>query len=72
MQAVQQLTVGEALQPEIRGRHVGVGAVAFEDQVGDEFSDAQGRSVVIVANTGKLSPEPGIGDCGPIPTSTTA
>jgi LPXTG-motif cell wall-anchored protein len=34
-----------------------------EVNVGDSFSDAQGRSVVIVANTPKLDPEPGLGDC---------
>lgn len=33
--------------------------------VGQEFSDAQGRSVVIVANTPKLDPEPSIEDCPP-------
>jgi hypothetical protein len=38
-------------------------------KVGDTFSDAQGFSVVIVANTGKLNPEPGLGDCGVLPTS---
>ena len=31
--------------------------------VGEEFSDAQGRSVVIVANTPKLDPEPSVADC---------
>jgi LPXTG-motif cell wall-anchored protein len=31
--------------------------------VGDEFADKQGRSVVIVANTLKLDPEPTIKDC---------
>ncbi|MGZ4495186.1 MAG: hypothetical protein ACXVWU_10835 [Nocardioides sp.] len=36
--------------------------------VGQEFKDAQGRSVVIVANTGKLSPEPSVSDC-PSPQS---
>jgi MYXO-CTERM domain-containing protein len=32
-------------------------------EVGQQFSDAQGRSVVIVANTAKLTPEPGIDKC---------
>ena len=31
--------------------------------VGDKFADKQGYSVVIVANTDKLSPEPSVGDC---------
>jgi len=31
--------------------------------VGQEFSDAQGRSIVIVANTPKLDPEPGVDQC---------
>ena len=48
--------------------------------VGQSFKDAQGRSVVIVANTAKLSPEPGIDQCPapvgpptvtPTPTATT-
>jgi hypothetical protein len=41
--------------------------------VGQEFKDAQGRSVVIVANTDKLDPEPSVADCPPPapPTSTT-
>jgi hypothetical protein len=43
--------------------------------VGEEFTDAQGRSVVIVANTDKLNPEPGISACegetpSPTPTPT--
>jgi hypothetical protein len=33
--------------------------------VGQEFSDAQGKSVVIVANTPKLDPEPGLDQCPP-------
>jgi hypothetical protein len=44
-------------------------------QVGQKFKDAQGRSIVIVANTAKLTPEPGVDQCpapeGPPPTSTT-
>jgi hypothetical protein len=32
--------------------------------VGDKFADAHGYSVVIVANTDKLDPEPSIGSCG--------
>jgi hypothetical protein len=32
-------------------------------KVGDKFNDAQGFSIVIVANTAKLSPEPSIDDC---------
>lgn len=36
-----------------------------ETYVGQEFTDAHGRSVVIVANTGKLDPEPSIEDCPP-------
>jgi hypothetical protein len=41
--------------------------------VGQEFKDKQIRSVVIVANTPKLDPEPTIKDCAPPapPTSTT-
>jgi hypothetical protein len=31
--------------------------------VGQAFSDAHGKSVVIVANTGKLTPEPSVSDC---------
>lgn len=48
-------------------------------QVGDTFSDAQGKSVVIVANTPKLDPEPDVSQCpapvGPekvTPTAPTA
>ena len=37
-----------------------------ETYVGQEFSDQHGRSVVIVANTEKLDPEPTLADC-PIP-----
>ena len=36
-----------------------------ETFVGQEFTDAQGRSVVIVANTAKLDPEPTVEDCPP-------
>ncbi len=39
--------------------------------VGDEFSDGQERSVVIVANTEKLTPEPGVDQC-PAPSGPTA
>jgi hypothetical protein len=39
--------------------------------VGQEFKDKQGRSVVIVANTKKLSPEPSIADCPPVTPPTT-
>ena len=41
-------------------------AIAGKDvvNVGDKFSDAHGYSVVIVANTDKLDPEPSVGDCG--------
>jgi hypothetical protein len=45
--------------------------------VGQEFKDGQFRSVVIVANTPKLDPEPSVADCPPVtppttpPTSTT-
>jgi hypothetical protein len=43
-----------------------------ETYVGQEFKDRQGRSVVIVANSPKLNPEPGIEDCpAPTPTTTT-
>lgn len=42
-------------------------------RVGQEFKDGQRRSVVIVANTVKLKPEPSIADCPPAtpPTKTT-
>jgi uncharacterized repeat protein (TIGR01451 family) len=44
--------------------------------VGDTFSDKQVKSVVIVANTPKLDPEPGIDQCpapvGPPPKVTTS
>lgn len=36
-------------------------------QVGDKFADKHGYSVVIVANTDRLSPEPTVKDCGPAP-----
>jgi hypothetical protein len=41
--------------------------------VGQEFKDGQFRSVVIVANTPKLHPEPSVSDCPPAtpPTTTT-
>ena len=43
-------------------------------KVGDTFSDKHGKSVVIVANTAKLSPEPSISECPapiePTPTPT--
>jgi hypothetical protein len=38
--------------------------------VGQEFRDAQGRSVVIVANTPKLDPEPTVADCPAAQTPT--
>ncbi len=38
--------------------------------VGETFSDAQGRSVVIVANTGKLDPEPTVANCPATPPTT--
>ncbi len=42
--------------------------------VGQEFSDKHGKSVVIVANTPKLNPEPSVSNCpkasGPTPTPT--
>src|SRR3954468_4529014 len=34
-----------------------------ETFVGQEFKDAHGRSIVIVANTLKLDPEPDVSDC---------
>ncbi len=34
--------------------------------VGQEFKDGQFRSVVIVANTPKLNPEPGVDQCPPV------
>ena len=40
-----------------------VGPKGGETYVGQEFSDKHGRSVVIVANTKKLDPEPGVGQC---------
>jgi hypothetical protein len=44
--------------------------------VGQEFKDRQGRSVVIVANTERLNPEPTVADCPPptppTPPTTTA
>src|SRR6185437_16520854 len=39
---------------------LGPGTLAF---VGEVFKDAQGRSVVIVANTPRLNPEPTVADC---------
>jgi hypothetical protein len=39
--------------------------------VGQEFKDRQGRSVVIVANTPKLHPEPSVADCPPVTPPTT-
>jgi hypothetical protein len=39
--------------------------------VGQEFKDRQGRSVVIVANTPKLDPEPSVADCPPLTPPTT-
>ncbi|MGN6162534.1 MAG: hypothetical protein ACTHOG_12635, partial [Marmoricola sp.] len=36
------------------------GALAY---VGETFSDGQGKSVVIIANTPRLSPEPTVADC---------
>ncbi|HET8988834.1 MAG TPA: hypothetical protein VFN43_10015 [Humibacillus sp.] len=41
--------------------------------VGQEFKDGQFRSVVIVANTPKLNPEPSVADCPPVtpPPTTT-
>ncbi|MCU1536397.1 MAG: hypothetical protein JWP82_748 [Humibacillus sp.] len=41
--------------------------------VGQSFKDGQRRSVVIVANTPKLDPEPSVADCPPVtpPTTTT-
>ena len=40
--------------------------------VGQEFKDGQFRSVVIVANTPKLKPEPSVADCPPVtPPPTT-
>ena len=41
--------------------------------VGQEFKDGQFRSVVIVANTPKLNPEPSVSECPPAtpPTTTT-
>ncbi|WP_141846032.1 hypothetical protein [Humibacillus xanthopallidus] len=39
--------------------------------VGQEFKDRQGRSVVIVANTPKLHPEPSVSDCPPVTPPTT-
>lgn len=43
-------------------------------KVGDTFSDKHGKSVVIVANTGKLNPEPDIDKCPApdVPESTTS
>ncbi|MGH3307319.1 MAG: hypothetical protein ACRDOX_06475, partial [Nocardioides sp.] len=43
-----------------------------ETFVGQEFTDAQGRSVVIVANTAKLDPEPTVEDCPPPNNPPTA
>jgi hypothetical protein len=39
--------------------------------VGEEFTDAQGRSIVIVANTAKLDPEPSVEDCPAVDVSPT-
>ena len=49
-------------------------AIAGNDapvSVGDKFGDGQGYSVVIVANTEKLTPEPSVGAC-PAPESPPA
>lgn len=47
------------------------GEKGSEVAVGDEFSDKHGRSIVIVANTLKLDPEPGVDQC-PAPEPGTA
>ncbi|MEP6650212.1 MAG: hypothetical protein ABJA74_09920 [Lapillicoccus sp.] len=39
--------------------------------VGQQFKDGQFRSVVIVANTVKLTPEPSVADCPPVTPPTT-
>lgn len=39
------------------------GTANNDTYVGEEFSDAQGKSVVIVANTAKLDPEPDVSQC---------
>lgn len=39
--------------------------------VGQQFNDRQVKSVVIVANTAKLNPEPSVKDCPPVPPPTT-
>ena len=45
-------------------------------EVGDVFADAQGRSIVIVANTPRLDPEPDVSRCpapeGPVTVTPTA
>jgi hypothetical protein len=48
--------------------HSLTGKDATDVKVGDTFSDGQIKSVVIVANTAKLNPEPTINDC-PAPES---
>lgn len=68
---------GEVLQtgdnPIYVDNHALTGKDNSDVSVGDSFSDAHGRSVVIVANTLKLDPEPTIADCSttPPPTTTT-
>lgn len=59
--------VGERLQtgqnPIWVDNHALLGPGGGPTFVGQEFSDKQGRSVVIVANTPKLDPEPGVSSC---------
>lgn len=60
--------VDEELQTGDNPISVAAPAINHEDpssvQVGDEFADAQGRSVVIAEDTGQ--PEPGVEDCPPV------
>ena len=65
--------VDERLQTGQNPISVSVNAIPLGNvQVGSEFADAQGRSVVIAFDTGQ--PEPGVGSCPPPvpPTTTTA
>lgn len=66
--------VDERLQTGNNPIYVDNHSIAGKDvvKVGDRFPDAHGSSVVIVANTEKLDPEPGIAQCpGYVPPTTT-
>jgi hypothetical protein len=62
--------VDERLQTGDNPISVSVNAIPLDNvQIGSEFADAQGRSVVIAFDTGQ--PEPGVGDCPPPIVGTT-